>query len=446
MAIAIQCGQCGNNYRIDDKLAGRRVKCKNCGGAIPVPAPGTHLPTSPFAASVTPHEDDILGGLKAASQSETQAAASPPAMAYPTRSGGQPTAAAATHDCPACASTMPSNIFVCANCGFNIRTNSYVETRIAPPVVAPPPVRQPRLSYASEAERDSKGFRRNVPFSNPGIEMLNRFMVGFGYWLFMILLFMFGIFGLWGSTQTPTPASDVPVFIIVFIIVLALLFLVFIPILIKGMEIAGGLLRFRFPDEDTFQRLIASWSYIGFSWTVIGVVVLLGAMFDLAGAGNSDGVTSGASLGLLGIGLALKAVGFMLHVIVQFITAWFFFRLKFVEALVTTLLMLIFQAIASVVVWLIIMGLLLLAGMLFTPKVPPAPAKNPPVRSSFLQPSSPVQLQLCSLDARTADRPFPPQPRRGFVLLCQNQPGLDSRIPLKQPAQQLGTITLPAPM
>lgn len=391
MAIAIQCGQCGKNYRVDDKLVGRRVKCKNCGGAIPVPAPGTNLPTNPFAASATPHEDDLLGGLKAASQSESLSAAPQPAMKYPTRAGGHPTAATAARDCPACASAMPPNAIICTTCGFNIRTNTYMETQIAPPVVAPTPARHQTLSYAKVSdseERDRDGFRQNVPFKNPGLDLLNRFMVGLGYWLYMILLGLGGILGLYVMTKSPSPGKDVPRFILTYGLQIALFFLVYMPILLKGLEIAGGFLRFRFP-EDTFQRVIASWSYIGFAWLIIIVVVIIGVVMGatavvhsmtpmhpptvmITPSGAAPATTSPPSaLSIMAIvsaiGFTLLAIGIFIHITLQFLTAWFFFRLKFVEALVTTALLLVFQVLASLINWGIVLIIKTLVVMVFGP-------------------------------------------------------------------------------
>ncbi len=39
MGIAIQCDNCGRQYSVADSMAGKRVKCRECAAAIPVPAP-----------------------------------------------------------------------------------------------------------------------------------------------------------------------------------------------------------------------------------------------------------------------------------------------------------------------------------------------------------------------------------------------------------------------
>ncbi|HJT32592.1 MAG TPA: hypothetical protein VJ783_11160, partial [Pirellulales bacterium] len=38
MAIAVHCPGCGHPYNLNERFAGRTVKCKQCGGAIAVPA------------------------------------------------------------------------------------------------------------------------------------------------------------------------------------------------------------------------------------------------------------------------------------------------------------------------------------------------------------------------------------------------------------------------
>ena len=39
MPIAISCKDCGRDYRLKDELAGKKIKCKDCGATVAVPAP-----------------------------------------------------------------------------------------------------------------------------------------------------------------------------------------------------------------------------------------------------------------------------------------------------------------------------------------------------------------------------------------------------------------------
>jgi ubiquitin-protein ligase len=45
--IDFSCPSCGKRFSVDDALAGRRAKCKGCGGAITVPAPAAATPARP---------------------------------------------------------------------------------------------------------------------------------------------------------------------------------------------------------------------------------------------------------------------------------------------------------------------------------------------------------------------------------------------------------------
>src|SRR4051794_16524160 len=38
MSLIARCGRCGKSYRVDEAFAGRRARCKACGGGVEVPA------------------------------------------------------------------------------------------------------------------------------------------------------------------------------------------------------------------------------------------------------------------------------------------------------------------------------------------------------------------------------------------------------------------------
>ena len=44
MAISFACHQCGRRYQVDEGLAGKRVKCKECEAVLSVPAPEAARP------------------------------------------------------------------------------------------------------------------------------------------------------------------------------------------------------------------------------------------------------------------------------------------------------------------------------------------------------------------------------------------------------------------
>lgn len=57
--IVVSC-QCGARYRIPEKLAGKRLKCKKCAGPIDVPAPDPPEDDDAFAVDVLAEEPTIL--------------------------------------------------------------------------------------------------------------------------------------------------------------------------------------------------------------------------------------------------------------------------------------------------------------------------------------------------------------------------------------------------
>ncbi|GAB4150745.1 MAG: hypothetical protein Tsb009_25730 [Planctomycetaceae bacterium] len=50
MSISFQCDSCGKNFTVDDSLAGRKAKCKNCQSPIVVPSPEVEeaIPVAPL--------------------------------------------------------------------------------------------------------------------------------------------------------------------------------------------------------------------------------------------------------------------------------------------------------------------------------------------------------------------------------------------------------------
>src|SRR5262245_39519342 len=44
VSITFYCDQCGQCYQVGENLAGKRVKCKKCGGLVSVPAPEALAP------------------------------------------------------------------------------------------------------------------------------------------------------------------------------------------------------------------------------------------------------------------------------------------------------------------------------------------------------------------------------------------------------------------
>jgi hypothetical protein len=78
MAIVTTCGQCGKSYRVDDKFAGKKAKCKACGAAMVVPTP----PPPPPVAKKSDDDFDF-GALADMEGSAKVDASAPMAMTAP---------------------------------------------------------------------------------------------------------------------------------------------------------------------------------------------------------------------------------------------------------------------------------------------------------------------------------------------------------------------------
>ncbi len=67
MAITVECSNCGRRYNVDDSIAGRTVKCRQCGNLIPVPKDSSE--------SLDPDVDlNALSALAESPMSDEQAA------------------------------------------------------------------------------------------------------------------------------------------------------------------------------------------------------------------------------------------------------------------------------------------------------------------------------------------------------------------------------------
>src|SRR5258708_570723 len=84
MSIAARCDDCQKLYKVDDKLAGKRVRCKACGGVVSISAQAAAPRGGESRASASPgaseasrkarseppaapgvEEDDPFGGIDA---------------------------------------------------------------------------------------------------------------------------------------------------------------------------------------------------------------------------------------------------------------------------------------------------------------------------------------------------------------------------------------------
>ena len=120
--ITFYCEHCDKKLRVTAAAAGKRVRCKGCGGVAIVPAtPGvedegyalTAPPTPPVPPAVPQDdiggdEDDLLASL-----------AEGEAMASTTSEAGR---------CPECGKLLEAGAKVCIGCGYNLITRSKMST------------------------------------------------------------------------------------------------------------------------------------------------------------------------------------------------------------------------------------------------------------------------------------------------------------------------------
>lgn len=110
MTIAVQCGSCRKRLTAKDKLAGRKIKCPQCGGVLTIPKPAA-APEAPRKPTEPP--DDY-------------AVASPPAGEPGSSTAGTAGAAEKAPDtgpkCASCGASLKAGAVICVECGYDLRT------------------------------------------------------------------------------------------------------------------------------------------------------------------------------------------------------------------------------------------------------------------------------------------------------------------------------------
>jgi len=77
MPISIQCPQCKRAYRVNDTLAGQKVRCRDCGAAIDIPGEVPELPVEAESKGGIPGVPDLRALFGAGIQQQQRPAASP---------------------------------------------------------------------------------------------------------------------------------------------------------------------------------------------------------------------------------------------------------------------------------------------------------------------------------------------------------------------------------
>lgn len=97
-SISITCPQCQKQYKAPAELAGKRIRCKQCGHAFAVESP------PPSARPAEVEEEKHSYGIQEAAE--------------------------LTPRCPFCAEELPSaEAVICLKCGYNMKTRQRLQTK-----------------------------------------------------------------------------------------------------------------------------------------------------------------------------------------------------------------------------------------------------------------------------------------------------------------------------
>jgi len=108
--LVITCPECKKQMKVPDTVRGKKVRCKECGGVVPVPAgkaPDTRV-TTPEAQA------------KMAKRTEEEDAANPYVV----------TETSLAPRCPHCAHEIGEADVICLHCGYNMVRRGRVESKV----------------------------------------------------------------------------------------------------------------------------------------------------------------------------------------------------------------------------------------------------------------------------------------------------------------------------
>jgi len=144
VSIKCQCAKCGRQYLVNEKYAGKRAKCKECGGTYEIPQL-----VSAAVSQAAQKAPEVLDAILVDEPTE-------PAAASP-----RPVATVAKQNCPACQASCSLGTVVCVNCGYNFQLGRRMSTQVesyAPPVARPAP--PPKASGGAQEHTGAGGFNR----------------------------------------------------------------------------------------------------------------------------------------------------------------------------------------------------------------------------------------------------------------------------------------------
>jgi hypothetical protein len=119
MPIPVAC-KCGQKFAAKDELAGKVMKCPQCGDALQIPP----SPQKPAAAKPKPAAPQARGSATAR---PAQGVPRGPSLAdLLDEAGVKPELQDNRPRCPQCKEPMAPNAILCVNCGFNVETGKRI--------------------------------------------------------------------------------------------------------------------------------------------------------------------------------------------------------------------------------------------------------------------------------------------------------------------------------
>jgi predicted Zn finger-like uncharacterized protein len=326
MHISVTCENCHKHYRVEDKLAGRKVKCKACGRAIAIPA------------GPTPPVEDLLAGLNAAAAAEQGA---------PTRAS-TPSADTTPRPRP---SPQPSVEPVEAPADYDLPP---VPAPVPPRPVAPP---SPVVSYelAEKFQRDHDNYRVNSPYASSilgSMESMTLFLTQAFFWFAFAITCLVSVWVLCVAIGASIQGKNVAWARASAIIFLPPLYFGFVYFLgaslnVLAVSLAGKALMFRLPDDENRWRVLGA--SIGAFLPQYCVFVVL---FPILWAQDRSFANGFADA--YGRSMALTILFFPVNIMLHFTFTWLLFRLRFLEAALTWIFLLIMNTLITFVIVLVI--------------------------------------------------------------------------------------------
>ncbi len=230
MLTTVQCGQCAKRYKVESSLAGKKLKCKACGGIIVIPV----------ALDLEAPADDLLPPMPTA---PARASAGPPPQPGHARTSPPPAVA----PCPGCGKPLPAANRVCLSCGFNRTTGK----------------KTARTLIGQAAAGEEPEIRPNPGYADPYLKLTDQwasvllFIVGLGavnwYWIH----FLYQMFVTLGPSNWPDGGwKIVAVQTLVYMVYAAVILLGVMGLTVFLIQQAGAALKFSLP-ENAYRRMIA---------------------------------------------------------------------------------------------------------------------------------------------------------------------------------------------